>query len=168
MQQAARRMDDRGRLRDRLHHAGLVVGEHERDERPYRVGDGSRERGQVDPPLGIDGNFPDHLAREAAAGADRGMLDRGDKRISRGRFSLAVSMAGDRASMFASVPPEVKNTSAGRADTSTATCSRAASTSRRAARPSACTEDGLPATARASTKARRASGRNGAVAFQSR
>ena len=79
MQQAARRMDDRGRLRDRLHHAGLVVGKHERDERPYRAGDGSRERGQVDPPFGIDGNFPDHLPREAAAGADRGMLDCGDK-----------------------------------------------------------------------------------------
>src|SRR4029077_4827184 len=45
MQQATRRMDDRGRPRDRLHHAALVVGEHERDERPYRVGDGSRERG---------------------------------------------------------------------------------------------------------------------------
>ena len=41
---------------------------------------------------------------------------------SRGRFSPAVSIAGVSASMLASVPLEVKITSAGRASTSAATC----------------------------------------------
>ena len=46
--------------------------------------------------------------------------------------------------MLASVPPEVNTTLRGSAPTSAATCSRASSISRRAARPSAWTEDGLP------------------------
>ena len=58
MQQAARRMDDRGRLRDRLHHAGLVVGKHERDERPNRPGHRIRKRSEVDASIGIDGDLP--------------------------------------------------------------------------------------------------------------
>ena len=45
---------------------------------------------------------------------------------------------------------------------------RAASTRRRASRPSACTEDGLPTRSYAATIAARASGRSGVVAFQSR
>jgi hypothetical protein len=49
-----------------------------------------------------------------------------------------------------------------------ATSSRARSTKRRAARPSAWTEDGLPATPSACVSAAAACGRNGAVAFQSR
>ena len=87
---------------------------------------------------------------------------------SRGRFSSIVSIGGDSASILASVPLEVKITSAGRAATSCATSSRARSIMCRAARPSACTEEGLPVSAKASRKARSASGRNGAVAFQSR
>ncbi len=42
MEQAAARMHDRGRLRDRLHHAGLVIREHQRDQRPRRFRDGRR------------------------------------------------------------------------------------------------------------------------------
>ncbi len=90
------------------------------------------------------------------------------KSRSRGRFSSAVSMAGVSASILASVPLEVKNTSAGRAATSAATCSRACSIRRRAARPSAWTEEGLPRTADASCNAWCACGRSGVVAFQSK
>ena len=68
----------------------------------------------------------------------------------------------------ASVAPEVKTTSAGLQPTASATCARARSTSALAARPSAWTEDGLPTTSIAATIAARASGRSGAVAFQSR
>jgi hypothetical protein len=87
---------------------------------------------------------------------------------SRGRFSVAVSIAGESASIFASVQLDVKKTSAARAATSAATSSRARSIKRRAARPSACTEEGLPATPNASRNASSACGRNGAVAFQSK
>jgi len=88
--------------------------------------------------------------------------------FSLGRRSSAVWIAGVSANIFASVPPEVKTTSPGRAATSAAISSRASSTSRRAARPSACTEDGLPGTASASRNASAACGRMGAVAFQSK
>ena len=49
-----------------------------------------------------------------------------------------------------------------------ATCARARSITARAARPSACTDEGLPTTSSAAAMAARASGRSGAVAFQSR
>jgi hypothetical protein len=49
-----------------------------------------------------------------------------------------------------------------------ATCARARSSTARAARPSAWTEEGFPAASMAATIAARASGRSGAVAFQSR
>ena len=70
--------------------------------------------------------------------------------------------------MLASVPPEVNTTLRGSAATSAATFSRASSIRRRAARPSAWTEDGLPELSSAASTAARACGRSGAVAFQSR
>jgi len=70
--------------------------------------------------------------------------------------------------MLASVPPEVNTTSREVTPTRAATCSRAVSTSRRAARPAAWTDDGLPVTPTAAIMAACASGRSGAVAFQSR
>jgi hypothetical protein len=75
---------------------------------------------------------------------------------------------GESASMLASVPPEVNTTLRGSAATSAATSPRASSTRRRAARPSAWTEDGLPTASSAAIMAARASSRSGAVAFQSR
>src|SRR4051812_50117060 len=51
---------------------------------------------------------------------------------------------------------------------SAATSPRACSTSLRAARPSPCTEEGLPHKSSAARAASRAAGRSGAVAFQSR
>ena len=80
----------------------------------------------------------------------------------------ACSIARLSATAFASEPPEVKTTLRGSAPTATATRSRAVSRICRAARPSACTDEGLPTTSMAAAMAARACGRSGAVAFQSR
>ena len=72
------------------------------------------------------------------------------------------------AMLLASVPPEVKITSAGRAPTRAATWRRALSTRPRALRPTPCTADGLPPVANAATMASNASGRSGLVALWSR
>ena len=68
----------------------------------------------------------------------------------------------------ASVAPEVKMMSAPSAPKAAAIWPRAFSRKAFAARPSACTEDGFPTTSIAAIIAARASGRKGAVAFQSR
>jgi len=70
-----------------------------------------------------------------------------------------------RARLLASVPPLVNTTCAGRAPTSAATCSRAVSSSARAARPKPCTDDGFPTVASASVMAAATAGRTGAVAL---
>ena len=75
---------------------------------------------------------------------------------------------GESASMLASVPPEVNTTLRGSAPTSAATSPRASSTRRRAARPSAWTDDGLPAVSSAADHGGARLSRSGAVAFQSR
>ena len=62
----------------------------------------------------------------------------------------------------------MKTTSPGAQPVAAATCARARSTIARAARPSAWTDDGLPSASIAAAIAARASGRSGAVAFQSR
>jgi len=63
-----------------------------------------------------------------------------------------------------SVPPEVKTTAEGRVRRSSAMDSRACSTILREARPDACRDDGLPATAEASSQASRAWASSGVVA----
>ena len=68
------------------------------------------------------------------------------------------------ARLSASVPPLVKTTSLGRAPNTSASCSRDSSTTRRARRPAACSEDGLPSHASSSVSAAIASGRMGVVA----
>ena len=75
--------------------------------------------------------------------------------------ATALSMA--RA--LASVPPLVKTTVEAGAAIRAATSALACSTRARAARPAACTEDGLPTLARACATASAASGRTGAVAL---
>ena len=75
---------------------------------------------------------------------------------------------GVSASALASVPPDVKMTFRGKAPDRAAITALASSTSRRAWRPSACTDDGLPLNSHAAAIASRASGRSGVVAFQSR
>ena len=116
MQEAAGRVHDRGGLGDRLHHAGLVVGQHDRDQRPRRLW-------QQLPPAPRDRSARRHRPGMSSI-ASRG--NRPPARTeacsiaeinsrSRGRFSSAVSIAGVSASILASVPLEVKITSAGRA-----------------------------------------------------
>ena len=72
------------------------------------------------------------------------------------------------ARLSASVPPPVKTTSLGRAPSAAASVSRASSTSRRAARPEACSDDGLPTMPRHEVIASTASGSIGVVAAWSR
>ena len=72
------------------------------------------------------------------------------------------------ASAAASVAPEVKMMSAPSAPSAAAIWLRARSISAFAARPSACTLEGLPETSIAAIIAAFASGRSGVVAFQSR
>ena len=72
------------------------------------------------------------------------------------------------ASMLASVPPEVNTTFSVRASNRAAMAIRASSNMRRAARPAAWTEAGLPTRSSAARTATRASGRNGSVALASR
>ena len=90
------------------------------------------------------------------------------RRRPQGAPSRPAPVAGASASMLASVPPDVNTTLRGSAPTRAATSARASSIMRRAARPSAWTDDGLPTTSRAAVMAARACGRSGAVAFQSR
>src|SRR5665648_34955 len=67
-----------------------------------------------------------------------------------------------------SVPPPVKTTSVGRAPSRAAHSSRDSSTTRRAARPASCTEDGLPTRPSSAVSASIASGCIGVVAAWSR
>ena len=137
MQEAAGRMHDRRRLRDRLDHAGLVVGEHQRDQRPRAAGQACapalRDRRRRRPSPGFP--RPRQIVRRSRTDG-----------CSIAETSSVSPSAGDSASMLASVPPEVNTTSRALAPTSAATCSRAVSTRRRAARPAAWTDDGLPVT----------------------
>ena len=159
-------MDDRGRLRDRLHDAGLVVGKHERDERPFRLGDGAASAARSTRPsastgtsrITFRGKRPPARTEECSIAEKRGFA---------GRFSPAVSIAGDRASMFASVPPEVKNTSAGGADQRRHLLPRGFDQSPGRA-PLGMYRGRVAGDRQRIHQGRRASGRNGAVAFQSR
>ena len=145
MQQSARGMDDFGRLRDRLNRAGFVVGQHDRHQcrRPVRRAPGadgpdppgrnaSRRRSRSPRAETARPQAPRHARSPRPAAAEPGGPDP--------RRSPGVS-----ASALASVPPEVKTTSRGSAPTAAATAALASSTSRRALRPSAWTEEGLPA-----------------------
>jgi hypothetical protein len=70
--------------------------------------------------------------------------------------------------LSASVPPDVKTTSLGRAFRALAIVSRASSTVRRAVRPEQCSEDGLPTPPNSRVITSIASGRIGVVAAWSR
>ncbi len=72
------------------------------------------------------------------------------------------------ARLSASVPPPVKTTSLGRAPSACASDSRASSTTRRAARPAACSDEGFPTSPSWEVIASRASGTIGVVAAWSR
>ncbi len=72
------------------------------------------------------------------------------------------------ARLSASVPPDRNTTSLGRAPRACAIRSRDSSTTRRARRPEACSEDGLPTWANSAVMAATASGRIGVLAAWSR
>ena len=73
--------------------------------------------------------------------------------------------SGLSAAFAASVPPDMNVTQRALTPASRATSLLASSTMRRAARPSAWTDEGLPVVSIAISAASRASGRNGAVAL---
>ena len=85
-----------------------------------------------------------------------------------GRGPAPAPARPKRARLFASVPPEVKTTSAGSAPRMRATVSRARSQARRAARPAACRLSGLPPASQCGRIASRTSGSSGDVALWSR
>ena len=165
MEKAARRVHDGGRFRDRLDHAGLVVGEHERDERPRRSArTAPRSAGKIERARRNRPEFPrsPRAANRPPARTEECSIAEIKSR-SRGRFSLAVSIAGVSASILASVPLDGENHIGPAARRpARATSSRACSIRCRAARPSACTDDGLPAaTARRKPRAPRPQRRRG-------
>ncbi len=77
VQDGARRVHHARGLRNRLNNTGLVVGEHERNERPaLERGHAPFERRNVDLPVSGHGQPLDRRRREPPAGEHRGMLDR--------------------------------------------------------------------------------------------
>ena len=87
------------------------------------------------------------------------------------RRGSAVRRAQNRpftARLSASVPPAVNTTSPGRAPSAAAMLSRDSSTTLRAARPEACSDDGLPSMRNRAATASTTSGRTGVVAAWSR
>ena len=143
-------MHELGGLRDRLDHAGLVVGEHERDQRPRTPARASAlkpplERRQIDDPSSVTGSSSTCSRSKAPARQHRRMLDRRDQQpVARRPAGSPTAMASAPA-YWPRSPPEVKVTQRGSPPTRAATLSRASSIDWRAARPSACTEEGLPA-----------------------
>lgn len=79
-----------------------------------------------------------------------------------------IENRGEDPLFVASVMLEVNITCSGSAPASSATCARACSIIRRAARPSVCTLDALPLRSSAPSIASRASGRSGELALWSR
>ncbi len=80
MQEGARRLRQRGNLRYRLHNPGLVIGQHDGDQRPLPAIAGERrerscERRKIEPAVGADRHHLDGVARKAAARQHGGMLD---------------------------------------------------------------------------------------------
>ena len=151
------RMHDGGGLRDRLHHAGLVVGEHQRHQRPRRFGDAAASAARSIRPsastgmssIASRGNRPPARTEECSI-ADiksrvaRPLLVRGlDRRRQRQHIGFGAARGEEHVAPAARRPARPP-------------ASRACSIRRRAARPSACTEDGLPGSASASRQRLRA------------
>ena len=169
VEQAARRMDDRGGLRDRLHDAGLVIGEHERNQRPRRFGDGRRPsaaRSSRPSRIDRDSSIASRAKRPPARTETCSIAE--SRSSSRGRFSPAtLDRRRQRQHIGFGAARGEKHVARPRADQRRHLLARLLDR-RRAARPSAWTEEGLPGSASAAANAARASGRNGAVAFQSK
>ena len=160
---------------DRHDRADLVVGPHHGGERDV-VGvalDGLAQGLGVHPAVRVDRQPLDRRALvlgEPLDGVQDGVvLDGAGQDPGPGRFGVRRAQYRPlTARLSASVPPEVKTTSLGRAPSASARVSRASSTVRRARRPAACSEEALPVTASCSVIASTASGSMGVVAAWSR
>ena len=89
-------------------------------------------------------------------------------RVRRGSSASRAQWMPLTARLSASVPPEVNTTSPGRQPSAWAIFSRDSSTIRRACRPDACIELGLPTSRRCAVMASIAAGTIGVVAAWSR
>src|SRR5262252_6161436 len=75
MQKTAYAVHDCRSLGDRLNDTGLVIGEHQGNERSRRFRDGRSQRRQIETAIGTDRQFLNRIAGKAPSGAYRGMLD---------------------------------------------------------------------------------------------
>ena len=116
--------------------AGLVVGQHHRDQRRRPVGKQRAQMIEIDQAGARDVDGLDRLRRKPPAREHRGVLDRRDQQPLH-RHPAPRRRPGVSASALASVPPEQNTTSCGRAPTAAAIAALASSTRRRACRPSA-------------------------------
>ncbi len=171
VQRDAELRGDVGQFVDRLDRADLVVGPHDGGQGDV-VGvacDRLAQRVGVDAAVGVDGEVLDGGALvlpEPVDGVEDGVVfdGAGETRVRAGSASRRAQYRPFTARLSASVPPEVKTTSLGRAPSDSARVSRASSTVRRARRPAACSEEALPVTAICAVIAAIASGSIGVVA----
>ncbi len=132
-------------------------------------GQAAFQRGQIEQAVAGDRQLLDRLGRKTAAAAHRRVLDGGDEQpvarrlaaaeLQRRRQRQHVGLGGAGGEGDVTGGPRRPGPRPARA---------AFSTSARAARPSAWTEEALPVRSSAASIAARASGRSGAVAFQSK
>ena len=115
----------------------------------------------VSGPFGVHQAGEERVAELGAVTAGEQLLD--PEQIK--RMKPVARSAPRSGAPTASVPPLVNAISSRHAPMAAATASRAPSTSARALRPSACTDDGFPVSSSAAVIAAFASGRSGAVAL---
>ena len=97
MQHAARGVDDLGNLRDRLDHAGLVIGEHHRNKRMLGPSKRASKSMKIDHTVAGDRQFFDRFGRETPAAAHRRMLDRREKQpVAQGLNAADLDRRGQR------------------------------------------------------------------------
>ena len=99
--------------RDRLDHAGLVVGGHQRDENALlrqRLAAAAASAPRSITPSRSTGSFSTASGANRPPASTEGCSIAETSRRSNGRLSPPTCRSGDSASAFASVPPEVKTT----------------------------------------------------------
>ena len=132
--------------------ADLVVGPHHRDQRDAvrvalerRRAARRRRGGRARRPAAARPRRPRARPASAAGRGRRGARPTCDRmRVRRGSCARRAQKRPLSARLSDSVPPEVNTTSPGRQPSARAIVSRDSSTTRRAARPEACSDDGLP------------------------
>ena len=150
-------MRDARDLRNILHHARLVIGEHDRDQRRKRIGrEHPIERIEIDAAIGQRRNG----LRFRRVAAHRIMLDGGNQQTASGE-------TGERQRIRLAAAAGEDDLVGARIDQQRDGIARLVEHAPRR-RPARCTDDGLPVAFSAAATAAVASGRTGAVAFQSR